>query len=101
LKREKKREEKENAEMVRDITFGGGLLKVPRQCPLDLLVEVMHMIRIFFDVGRSACEASSAAWSLRSSAFALGLRKTTETIDLVWCYSSQYISALFAPYCPA
>jgi hypothetical protein len=39
---------------VRDITFGGGqettssVLKVPRQCPLVLLVEAMYMIVITF-----------------------------------------------------
>jgi hypothetical protein len=31
------------------------VLKVPRQCPLVLLVEVMHMIGInFYDAGRAA-----------------------------------------------
>jgi hypothetical protein len=53
---EKRREEKESGEVVRDTTFLGGggqetiipVLKVPRQCSLVLLVEVMHMIGINF-----------------------------------------------------
>jgi hypothetical protein len=86
------------------------VLKVPRQCPLVLLVEVMQMIGINFcyislkgciivkyigrailgrnfdvTIGRAACEASSATWNLgTNSAFALGPRKTTENIDRVY-----------------
>jgi hypothetical protein len=55
-----KREEKESGAVVRDTRFGGvggqetisPLLKVPRQCPLVLLAEVMHMIGTnFYDTG--------------------------------------------------
>jgi hypothetical protein len=58
------REEKESGEVVRETTFVGRrgqetvspVLKVPRQCPLVLLVVIMHMIGINFfnDVGRAA-----------------------------------------------
>jgi hypothetical protein len=50
--RERKRR-RENWVEVRDTTMGGGIkknlswgLKVPRQCPLVLLVGVKHLIRI-------------------------------------------------------
>jgi hypothetical protein len=44
---------KESGELVRETTFGGKKIlfpisKVPRQCPLVLLVEVLHMIGINF-----------------------------------------------------
>jgi hypothetical protein len=56
--REREREEKESGEAVRDTTFGGGggqetvspVSQVPRQCPLVLLPEVMHMIGINFTI---------------------------------------------------
>jgi hypothetical protein len=45
----------ESVELMRDTIFGGGGqeiislgLKVPRQCPLVLLVEVLHKIGINF-----------------------------------------------------
>jgi hypothetical protein len=46
-------EEKESGEIVRDTVFWGQettfpVLKVPRQCPLVLLVQVMHMMGINF-----------------------------------------------------
>jgi hypothetical protein len=48
--RERKRQEKESGEVVRDTSLEGGstfhVLKVPRQYPLVLLVEVMHMFGI-------------------------------------------------------
>jgi hypothetical protein len=49
-----RRGEKESGEVVRDTTLGRGqeivspVLKVSRQCPLVLLVDVMHMIGINF-----------------------------------------------------
>jgi hypothetical protein len=56
-------EEKETGDTVGDTTLGGRgeqktifpVLKVPRQCPLVLLVEIMHMFGInFYDIGRAA-----------------------------------------------
>jgi hypothetical protein len=50
--REKRERERENGEILRDITFGGEqetvsqVLKVPRQCSLVLLLEVIRMIGI-------------------------------------------------------
>jgi hypothetical protein len=49
---ERESEERESGEVVRDTKFGEGqesifpILKVPRQCQLVLLVEVMRMIGI-------------------------------------------------------
>jgi hypothetical protein len=42
--RERGRREKESGEVVIDATTGCGV--VPRQCPLVLLVDLMHMIII-------------------------------------------------------
>jgi hypothetical protein len=47
---ERAREEKDNFKVMRGTTFGGWqetispVLKVPRQCPLVLLLDVMNMI---------------------------------------------------------
>jgi hypothetical protein len=54
--KERKRKQKANGEVMRDNTFGGvgeqettsPVLKVPWQCPLVLLVELMHMMGIHF-----------------------------------------------------
>jgi hypothetical protein len=53
---EREREEERNREVARDTTIGRGgvrkkesvfpVLKVPRQCPLVLLVEAAHIIGI-------------------------------------------------------
>jgi hypothetical protein len=111
-------ERRESGEVVRNTTLGvaqeiiSQFLKVLRQCPLVLLVEVMHMIGINFyvtlrglhcieivsntgratsgrncdvTVWRAACEACSATCNLgTNSAFALGPRKPTENLDRFW-----------------
>jgi hypothetical protein len=54
--RGRERESERSGEVVRDTIFGGSkkeriymsVLKVPRQCPLVLLVEAAHMIGIRF-----------------------------------------------------
>jgi hypothetical protein len=47
---EKRREEKRGEERRGEERRGEERREeVPRQCPLVLLVEVMHMIRIFYD----------------------------------------------------
>jgi hypothetical protein len=54
--------ERESGEVVRNTIFRGQqgnifpVLKVPRQCPLVLLVETMHIVGINFlyDAGRAA-----------------------------------------------
>jgi hypothetical protein len=70
------------------------VLKVLRQCPLVLLLEVVNMIEVICitleelhyseirsHIGRAACEACSATWNLVSiSEFALGPRKPRETL---------------------
>jgi hypothetical protein len=60
ISREREREEKESGEVVRDTTFRrqetiSSVLKVPRQCSLVLLVEVMHVIgiNIFMTLGNT------------------------------------------------
>jgi hypothetical protein len=58
LERERERE-RGSGKVVRDTTFGRQetitpILKVPRQCPLVLLVEVMRLIGINFDDIRKA-----------------------------------------------
>jgi hypothetical protein len=73
------------------------VLKVPRQCPLVLLVEVVHMIwiifvklerlhcnEIWYNIRRAACEACSATCNLGTkSVLILGPKKTTENLDQV------------------
>jgi hypothetical protein len=54
INRKRHREKRKNVgEVVRDTALGGQVtispvFKVPRQCRLVLLVEVMHMIRMNF-----------------------------------------------------
>jgi hypothetical protein len=52
-RKEREIEEVDNREVVRGTTYGKS--KVPRQCPLVILAEAMHMIRInCYCVGRAA-----------------------------------------------
>jgi hypothetical protein len=47
-------------------------------------LEGLHYSETWSNIGRAACEASSATWNLcTNSAFALGSRKTTENLDRV------------------
>jgi hypothetical protein len=54
------REKRKSGEVVRDTTLGRGkeimflALKVPRQYPFVLLVQVMQMNGFLYDVGRAA-----------------------------------------------
>jgi hypothetical protein len=87
------------------------VLKVPRQCPLLHLVEVMNMIGnnvcmtlegLHYSevcssngvtIGRAPCEAHSATWNVvTNSALALGPRKFKKNLDRI-CRSQDFPDA--------
>jgi hypothetical protein len=58
-----------------------------------MTLEGLHNGVILTNIGRTACESSSATWnSGTNSAFALGSRKTTENLDRV-CRSQDLLDA--------